>query len=243
MAIARNLTGCEKWIKAIGKRKIQSFQDSFADLYNISLGIIDLEGKSVTVWSNSSLFCHLIMQKNRERCKSEQQRVIDNVINNQKIFIFTCYLGITYFACPIFFNEEMVAICLGGGVYLEEEKILFDYKIAKDVPVFSKSKLNDCVGLLENIFNLLNVHENVHETNKEKENELSQEVLFLEKKLSRREFEVIKFIRDGLTNKEISAELNISEKTVKTHITNILRKLNMKDRMQIIIFCRKQFKE
>lgn len=181
--------------------------------------------------------------KNRERCKSEQQRVIDNVINNQKIFIFTCYLGITYFACPIFFNEEMVAICLGGGVYLEEEKILFDYKIAKDVPVFSKSKLNDCVGLLENIFNLLNVHENVHETNKEKENELSQEVLFLEKKLSRREFEVIKFIRDGLTNKEISAELNISEKTVKTHITNILRKLNMKDRMQIIIFCRKQFKE
>lgn len=233
-----DISKCEKWIKTTGKRKIQTFQDSFADLFNISLGIINLEGKSITVWSNSSLFCHLIIQNNRERCKSEQQCMIDYVLKKRETIQLTCYLGVTYFACPIFCNKDMVAICLGGGVYLEKDEDLVEHKMAKDVPVFSELKLNDCVRLLENVFNLLNVNEDTSNVNENKTDKVRQEVLLLKKKLSRREIEVVNLINSGLTNKEISMKLNISDKTVKTHITNILKKMNMKDRLQIIVFCK-----
>lgn len=233
-----NLFKCQKWIKTNGKRKIQSFQDSFAELFNISLGIISLEGKALTVWSNSSLFCHYIIKKNSDRCKREQQIIIDYVSKRGEPIIYNCYMGITYFACPIFCNKDMVAICLGGGIYLEENKKLGDAKIIKDIPVISRTKLNDIIKMLENVFNLINIDEDVNFIDQSKKDGIRQEIPFLEKKLSLRELEIVKLINEGLSNKEISLNLNISEKTVKTHITNILRKLKMKDRLEIIIFYR-----
>ena len=40
----------------------------------------------------------------------------------------------------------------------------------------------------------------------------------------------------GYTNKQIARQLFISETTVKTHISNILAKLNLHDRMQIVVY-------
>ena len=50
--------------------------------------------------------------------------------------------------------------------------------------------------------------------------------------LTPREFEVLKQIVDGKSNKEIGAELDISEATVKTHINSLLGKLGVTDRTQ-----------
>src|SRR5258706_12207608 len=47
--------------------------------------------------------------------------------------------------------------------------------------------------------------------------------------LSRRELEIVKLIRDGLSSKEIGLQLYISTKTVEVHRYNILRKLNIKN--------------
>lgn len=52
--------------------------------------------------------------------------------------------------------------------------------------------------------------------------------------ISSREMDVFKLIMDGLTNKEISEQLFISEHTVKNHITRIFQKLNVTDRVQAI---------
>ncbi|WP_052130242.1 EAL domain-containing protein [Ureibacillus sinduriensis] len=52
--------------------------------------------------------------------------------------------------------------------------------------------------------------------------------------LSTREVDVFSLIVEGLSNKEISEKLFISEHTVKNHITNILSKLNLSDRVQAI---------
>ena len=54
--------------------------------------------------------------------------------------------------------------------------------------------------------------------------------------LTARELEVIKLIAQGMPNKEIASTLYISEKTVKNHITNIFRKLNVEDRTQAALF-------
>ncbi|MDM5333596.1 EAL domain-containing protein [Ureibacillus composti] len=55
-----------------------------------------------------------------------------------------------------------------------------------------------------------------------------------ENSLSNRELDVFELIVDGLSNKEISERLVISEHTVKNHITNILSKLNVSDRVHAI---------
>ncbi|MCM3616973.1 response regulator transcription factor [Sutcliffiella horikoshii] len=54
--------------------------------------------------------------------------------------------------------------------------------------------------------------------------------------LTERELEVLMCLGDGLTNQEISDELFIGVKTVKTHVSNILSKLHVADRTQAAIY-------
>ncbi|MGH3024392.1 MAG: response regulator [Gaiellaceae bacterium] len=53
--------------------------------------------------------------------------------------------------------------------------------------------------------------------------------------LSEREREVFRLISRGLSNGEIAQELYITETTVKTHVTHILQKLNLRDRVQAVV--------
>ena len=57
--------------------------------------------------------------------------------------------------------------------------------------------------------------------------------------LTNREQDVMQLIADGKTNQEIADKLVISESTVKTHVSNILSKLHLKDRTQIAIYALK----
>jgi NarL family two-component system response regulator LiaR len=54
--------------------------------------------------------------------------------------------------------------------------------------------------------------------------------------LSPREREVLRLIARGRSNRQISRELAIGEQTVKTHVSNILTKLDLQDRVQAAIF-------
>jgi len=67
-------------------------------------------------------------------------------------------------------------------------------------------------------------------------NELPQ--LDLEKRkelnISKREYEVLELIDKGFSNQEIASQLFISESTVKTHVSNLLSKLDAKRRTQAI---------
>lgn len=56
------------------------------------------------------------------------------------------------------------------------------------------------------------------------------------KTLTKREIEVLKAIAAGLLNKEIATNLGISERTVKNHISNIFKKIDVADRTQAAVF-------
>ncbi|MGA4484387.1 two-component system response regulator CasR [Bacillus bombysepticus] len=54
--------------------------------------------------------------------------------------------------------------------------------------------------------------------------------------LTKREQEVLREIAKGRSNKEIAAELHITEQTVKTHVSNVLAKLEVDDRTQAALY-------
>ena len=59
-------------------------------------------------------------------------------------------------------------------------------------------------------------------------------------KLTPRELEVLRLIAQGKANRDIAAELVVSEKTVKTHVSNILAKLHLADRTQAALYAVRQ---
>ncbi len=54
--------------------------------------------------------------------------------------------------------------------------------------------------------------------------------------LTKRELEVLVQVANGMFNKEIATSLNISERTVKNHISNIFKKIEVNDRTQAAVF-------
>lgn len=59
---------------------------------------------------------------------------------------------------------------------------------------------------------------------------------FVQRELTPRESEVLRYLIDGETNKEIGDRLFISDKTVKIHVNKIYKKINVKSRAQAIIY-------
>lgn len=54
--------------------------------------------------------------------------------------------------------------------------------------------------------------------------------------LTTREMDVLLLLAEGLTNQQIADELYIGLKTVKTHVSNILSKLDVRDRTQAVVY-------
>ena len=57
-----------------------------------------------------------------------------------------------------------------------------------------------------------------------------------EERLTFREIEVLQLVGQGMSNHQIAQKLFLSEKTVKNHLTNIFRKINVSDRTQAVIY-------
>lgn len=58
---------------------------------------------------------------------------------------------------------------------------------------------------------------------------------FAEKGITEKEFEIIELVAKGLSNKEIAEQLFLSEGTVRNYLSNILDKLELRDRTQLVV--------
>lgn len=58
-------------------------------------------------------------------------------------------------------------------------------------------------------------------------------------KLSRREMDVLRYIKDGLRNPEVAGQLGLSTKTIENHVRSILQKLGAKNRTEAVVIALK----
>ncbi|MBQ3545260.1 MAG: response regulator transcription factor [Lachnospiraceae bacterium] len=56
------------------------------------------------------------------------------------------------------------------------------------------------------------------------------------KNITDKEYDIIKLVAEGLNNKEIASELFLSEGTVRNYLSNILEKLGVRDRTQLVVY-------
>lgn len=63
-----------------------------------------------------------------------------------------------------------------------------------------------------------------------------------EANVTKTESRIINLVTSGHTNKEIAEKLNVSEKTIKAHVTSIFTKLNIQNRYQLMVYGRRNMK-
>jgi len=61
--------------------------------------------------------------------------------------------------------------------------------------------------------------------------------VLIQKGFSNREIDVAMLVSSGLSNRETAKRLFVTEKTIKFHLTNIYKKMQVKSRAQLIVWC------
>ncbi len=234
----QNSIKAEDWLEIVGKDRLQAYQDSYAKLNSISLVFVDPEGKPLTVWSNAPLLCSAVAEKYSERCVKERKNQLQQVTKHRELIISSCFVGIKNFIFPVYYNKVIVAYCIGGGVAGDTMKISNKSLANYHMQVIEDSNFLNIARTLQYSLQLLNLDVELVLKKSYGESSNSEQDIF-RGRLSKREAEVAKAICAGMTNKQIADSLFISEKTVKTHVSNILLKLDLNDRVQLVVdYCR-----
>lgn len=222
------------WLQMIGKEKLQSFQDVFSRTYNISMSFFDMQGKPLTVWSQYPLFCQNLPAPQKSRCKQEKQAMLESLEKTRAIKLLVCPFGLVNLICPIAFAGKLVSYAQCGGVVYENSKIPPALKENFHLIMKTKTEMLAIGELLQETLHLLEINPRPLEACREAVKKAA--TLERDERLSNREEEITKLICEGLSNKQIGEALFITERTVKTHVSNILSKLNLHDRMQIMAY-------
>jgi DNA-binding NarL/FixJ family response regulator len=113
--------------------------------------------------------------------------------------------------------------------------IILLFQLSKYAIISGNLNFETTLAIIAVVFFFIGVYLNKKSLNNRKavETEIDhQKIEDLE--ISHREYEVLQAISEGLSNKEIADKLFLSESTIKTHVSNLLVKLNAKRRTQAI---------
>ena len=151
-------------------------------------------------------------------------------------FIHVCPFGIACLYVPVYFNDRLTAFAGIGGLTYENSTIPENLKQRFHITSYNKETTWNILMLLESMLRLLNVNCTISQKETVQKQDDALPVKVRDERISRREQEIVQLLCKGYTNKQIARQLFISETTVKTHISNILAKLNLHDRMQIVVY-------
>ena len=120
----------------------------------------------------------------------------------------------------------------------DEQYILKALSVGAKGYIMKNCELDELVQAIEEVnkgneFFSKNIDQQIIQSIKEKINEQGQELEHTE--LTKREIQIIKAISEGLSNKQISDKLYISDRTVNTHRTNIMAKMKVKNSVELVV--------
>lgn len=109
------------------------------------------------------------------------------------------------------------------------------FKLSQYAVISGDLKIEIAIAIIAIVFFFVGIYINKKNTVKQpillgKTDELKIKEL----EITTREYDVLKHISEGLSNKEIGEKLFVSESTVKTHVSNLLTKLNAKRRTEAL---------
>lgn len=229
---------------------IQSLQDSLASLANLSLVITDLQGTPLTISSNLTYKCSQCSDKFSELpCINTIRTAINEAAQKRKTVTVQgpCTLFTSIVPLGAITNNQRCidTVLWVGKVLLKNESYpeLFSthYTFSQeniDIPTLTNREFAQMVKTLGQVFDLIFFFA----LNKEKISPkflINTSVLANSTNyclLTKREKEILGLVSMGLSNILIAKRLYISEKTVKSHISNILKKLHLKNRTELAIY-------
>jgi len=113
--------------------------------------------------------------------------------------------------------------------------LLLLFQLSKYSLILGSSSVEIVIAIIALVFFIIGIYINKKSLHKIEipSNEINQNKIS-ELEITKREYEVLQEIASGLSNKEIASKLFLSESTIKTHVSNLLVKLNAKRRTQAI---------
>lgn len=223
----------DRWVAMVGKGALQDFQDCFVRDYRVPLLLIDTQGTPLLVPSLKLGFCNFVQSGMAHDCSgiaAHDAAAVASYFESRRVFdplVRTCNFDITSFAIPVFFNTRLVALWRCDGFVFDDAPHAEQLQAKFDLPVITHEELNDATSWLECTCRLLDVHLNPSADSRGATRILSPV-------LTPRENEIAVLVCDGLSNSQIADRLFLSEKTVKTHMSSILAKLGVKNRVRLI---------
>lgn len=242
---------------------MQNVQDFFANTMNVSLQSFHYD-EPLTQPSNFIDFCAkytMLSTEGSRRCNACLKEWADKVAKSDKPFIFECHAGMTNFAIPVIINGKYLASVLGGKIIVgevdeqkfidlakeigvDDDKYLEAAKEIRRLPLEKFEVIVESLSLVVNsIVSIAYANYNLARMGMEYKvprNIAMEEWLFLncenmKRPITAREFEVLKLIVSGKSNVEIAKELFISVHTAKAHVSSILEKFLVEDRVQVAV--------
>lgn len=112
--------------------------------------------------------------------------------------------------------------------------LLILFQLSKFSVLSGDLKIETTIAIVAIVFFFIGVY--IHKKSFDKPTPIKEidKAKIQELEITSREYEVLKHISEGLSNKEIGEKLFVSESTIKTHVSNILVKLNAKRRTEAV---------
>lgn len=124
-------------------------------------------------------------------------------------------------------DEEGVELLLHGAIYGYSESGIPAGLLPKAIEAVQSGEIWVGRKLMQKL--LLQLHENSLEKNASDEKELDLSIL------TQREREIANLVSKGASNKRIAIQLDVTERTVKAHLSSVFRKTGMRDRLQLAL--------
>lgn len=242
---------------------MQNLQDFFSKSLNLSLLCI-YENNWITEPSNTNDFCFGYTRKSSKGailCNECNIQIEQQAKKEGKPIITECHAGLKVFAVPVVLDGKYIGCVLGGGVLANLPNQSHFFALAKELGINEKKYIDEMHNLnilpeekikaaVDILFAMTNSLVAIAHTNNHLKKlgidykfprNIKLEEWFLNsytaarRPISAREFEVLQLLVQGKSNNEIAKELFISVHTAKAHVSSILEKFQVTDRVQVAV--------